>query len=72
MAKIYVEIRGGVFIGAYSDDPSTKLYVFDWDDVAAADPDDSRQRESATGFSVSCEPIRTMSDDTLALVQQAN
>jgi hypothetical protein len=37
MANVIVEVRGGVVVEVYSEDPELRIAIFDWDDLAAGD-----------------------------------
>jgi hypothetical protein len=64
VSEVVIEIRGGVLVEIYSDDPDTRFVVVDWDRIAT-------DEETATAFAWRATKMDRMPEDTSAEYRQA-
>ena len=58
MTEIFVEIRGGVLVESYSNDPDLRVNVIDWDHI-------SEDPEHIGAETIACLPLGHMPTETL-------
>lgn len=59
-AKAVVEIRGGTFVGFYTDSADLDVHVVDWDDIA--------ESSEPTPTRVDPSPLADMPEETCAIL----